>query len=165
VGRLDAQKGVDVMLAAMRELGPAASAVVVGGWVCETREKLDLPPNVTATGWLPRETIQSLYAAADVLAMPSRWEGLPIVALEAMRAGLPVVATRVGGIPEAVEDGVTGLLVDADSPSQLARALRSLDAATLLRMGGEARRRYVREFGVERVVAELDDLYRAPVAA
>jgi glycosyltransferase involved in cell wall biosynthesis len=92
--------------------------------------------------------------------MPSRWEGLPIVALEAMRAGLPVVAARVGGIPEAVLDGVTGMLVDPDSPSQLAAALRGLDAATLRRMGASGRRRYEEQFQVGRVVSELDAIYR-----
>lgn len=165
VGRLDAQKGVDVLLAAMRELGDSACAVIVGAWVADGDAPLALPANVSVTGWLPRTTIESLYASADVLAMPSRWEGLPIVALEAMRAGLPVVATRVGGIPEAVDDGVTGVLIDVDSPAQLAAALRSLDAQALRRMGDNARQRYVRDFGVNRVVSELDALYRSPAAA
>jgi glycosyltransferase involved in cell wall biosynthesis len=162
VGRLDTQKGVDVLLAAMRELGEHACAVVVGSSIAENDAGLTFPANVAATGWLPRSTIESLYATADVLAMPSRWEGLPIVALEAMRAGLPVVASRVGGIPEAVVDGVTGLLVDPDSPSQLAAALRSVDAATLRRMGANARRRYEEQFQVGRVVSELDAIYRGP---
>jgi glycosyltransferase involved in cell wall biosynthesis len=165
VGRFDTQKGVDVLLAAMRELGEGACAIVVGSSVAEDGARLAIPANVSATGWLPRGVIESLYATADVLAMPSRWEGLPLVALEAMRAGLPVVATRVGGIPEAVVDGVTGLLVDPDSPAQLAAALRGVDAATLRRMGANARRRYVEKFQVERVVSELDAIYRGPGAA
>lgn len=168
VGRLDAQKGVDVLLAAMRTLGTRAAALVVGSSVVGDDSTLaGLPDNVRLVGWLPRARIQQLYAAADVLVMPSRWEGLPIVALEAMRAGLPVVATRVGGIPEAVEDGVTGRLVDMDSPSQLAAALRSLDAATLQDMSQRARRRFVEAFQIDRVVNELDRLYRelAPARA
>jgi glycosyltransferase involved in cell wall biosynthesis len=111
-------------------------------------------------GWLGREQIKELYASAEVLVMPSRWEGLPLVALEAMRAGLPVIATRVGGIPEAVQDGVTGRLVELDAPSELASVLAGLDAGTLARMGVNARRRYLEAFQVQRVVHELDALYR-----
>lgn len=160
VGRLDAQKGVDVLLCAMRQVGAAGFAVVVGASVVGCPLGEQLPANVKVVGWLPREEIEQLYAAADVLVMPSRWEGLPIVALEAMRAGLPVVATRVGGIPEAVEDGVTGRLIDVDDASQLAATLASLDAATLRRMGDNARRRYVESFQSQRVVRQLDQLYR-----
>ncbi|HSV36906.1 MAG TPA: glycosyltransferase family 4 protein [Ramlibacter sp.] len=165
VGRLDEQKGVDVLFSAMRELGTGAYAVVVGSSVVAGEAVANLPGNVKVLGWLPRDEIEQLYAAADVLAMPSRWEGLPIVAIEAMRAGLPVVATRVGGIPEAVEDGVTGRLVDVDSPSQLAAALGGLDRATLRLMGAQGRRRFEEQFRIERVVRELDALYRecAPV--
>lgn len=160
VGRLDAQKGVDVLVAAMRQLGDRGFAVVVGASVADQEVAATMPANVKVLGWLPRETINQLYASADVLVMPSRWEGLPIVALEAMRAGLPVIATRVGGIPEAVEDGITGRLFDVDAPSQLAAVLESLDAATLRRMSTNARRRFLELFRIERVAQELDQLYR-----
>jgi glycosyltransferase involved in cell wall biosynthesis len=160
VGRLDAQKGLDILLAAMRQVGANGFAVVVGASVVGCEREQPAPANVKVVGWLPREEIEQLYAAADVLVMPSRWEGLPIVALEAMRAGLAVVATRVGGIPEAVQDGITGRLVDVDAPSQLAAVLASLDAATLRRMGDNARRRYLESFQSQRVVHQLDQLYR-----
>ena len=165
VGRLDEQKGVDVLLEAMRELGDRGFAVVVGSSVAGHDPGHRLPSNVRTVGWLHREQIEELYAAADVLVMPSRWEGLPLVALEAMRAGLPVIATRVGGIPEAVEDGITGRLFDLDAPAQLAAILSSLDLATLRFMGTNARRRYLEEFQVQRVVDELDTLYRTLQAA
>ncbi|GAB2582905.1 glycosyltransferase family 4 protein [Ramlibacter solisilvae] len=161
VGRLDTQKGVDVLLTAMQQLGARAGALVVGASVVGDGETaIQTPDNVKVLGWLPRERIAQLYAAADVLVMPSRWEGLPIVALEAMRAGLPVIASRVGGIPEAVQDGITGRLVDVDSPSQLAAVLASLDAASLRLMSTRARHRYLEAFQVDRVVRELDVLYR-----
>jgi glycosyltransferase involved in cell wall biosynthesis len=160
VGRLDAQKGVDVLFSAMRQLGARGFAVVVGSSIADAPAAASTPANVKVLGWLSRGQIEQLYAAADVLVMPSRWEGLPIVALEAMRAGLPVIATRVGGIPEAVEDGVTGRLVDVDAPSQLAAVLDSLDPATLHLMSANARRRFLESFRIERVVQELDELYR-----
>lgn len=166
VGRLDAQKGVDVLLSAMRQPGARGFAVIAGAGVVDGQAiAASAPSNVKVLGWLPREELEQLYAAADVLVMPSRWEGLPMVALEAMRAGLPVIATRVGGIPEAVEDGVTGRLIDVDSPAQLAAALESLDADTLHTMGENARSRFLNAFRSERVVQELDQLYREPAPA
>ena len=77
-----------------------------------------------------------------------------------MRAGLPVIATRVSGIPEAVEDGITGKLIDVDSAMQLAAVLAALDAPTLRRMSINARRRYLQSFQIERVVHELDQVDR-----
>jgi glycosyltransferase involved in cell wall biosynthesis len=161
VGRLDAQKGIDVLITAMRQLDNRGFAVVVGASVADQQVLTSTPANMKVLGWLPRGQINQLYAAADVLVMPSRWEGLPIVALEAMRAGLPVVATRVGGIPEAVVDGITGWLVDVDAPLQLAAVLESLDAATLSRMSANARRCFLDLFRSERVAQELDQLYRS----
>lgn len=162
VGRLDRQKGADVLFSAMRTLGDRAFAVVVGSSVVgDGGLAATAPANVRIAGWLPRPEIADLYASAEVLVAPSRWEGLPMVAIEAMRAGLPVVATRVGGLPEIVEDGVSGRLVDADDPEQLSRVLASLDSATLREMGGLARLRYLRDFQIERVIRELDGIYRS----
>jgi glycosyltransferase involved in cell wall biosynthesis len=160
VGRLDRQKGVDVFYQALRELGDSVFGVVVGSAVVGDEAPAQPPPNARALGWRTRAETASLYAAADVLVVPSRWEAFGLVAIEAMRAGLPVIATRVGGIPETVEDGVTGTLIDADSPSQLAAALGGLDPATLRLMGANARRRFLAFFRVDRVVQELDELYR-----
>lgn len=162
VGRLDRQKGADVLFSAMRALGNRAFAVVVGSSVVGDGElAATAPANVSIAGWLSRAQIADLYATAQVLVAPSRWEGLPMVAIEAMRAGLPVVAARVGGLPELVEDGVSGRLVDADDPGQLARVLASLDSDALREMGAHARQRYLRDFQVDRVIRELDGIYRS----
>ena len=160
VGRLDRQKGIDVFYEALRKLGDRVFGLVVGSSVLGDESPPPPPANARILGWRSRPEIASLYAAADVLVMPSRWEGLPLVALEAMRAGLPVIATRVSGIPEAVEDGITGKLIDVDSAMQLAAVLAALDAPTLRRMSINARRRYLQSFQIERVVHELDQVYR-----
>ena len=160
VGRLDRQKGIDVYYDALRELGDLVFGVVVGSPVVGDAAPALPPANARVLGWRTRSQITSLYAAADVLVVPSRWEAFGLVAVEAMRAGLPVIATRVGGIPEAVEDGVTGRLIEVDSPLQLAAVLTSLDAATLRLMSINARRRYLESFQIQRVVRELDELYR-----
>lgn len=159
VGRLDRQKGIDIFYHALRELGDGVFGVVVGSPVVGDEAPAQPPPNARALGWRTRAETASLYAAADVLVVPSRWEAFGLVAIEAMRAGLPVIATRVGGIPEVVEDGVTGKLIDVDSPSQLAAVLGSLDATTRHLMGANGRRRFLAAFRVERVVQELDELY------
>jgi glycosyltransferase involved in cell wall biosynthesis len=101
-------------------------------------------------------------AAADLLLQPSLSEGLPRAVLEAMAVGTPVVATAVGGLPEVVEDGVTGVLVETGDVEGLVEAVVDLLAdAQRRRMMGEAGRRRVRErFGVERTVEELARLYR-----
>jgi len=110
-------------------------------------------------GWRGRAEIEALYAGAEVLVVPSRWEALGLVALEAMRAGLPVVASRVGGLAEVVEDHVTGRLIEPDNPALLAEVLAGLDAGTRRRMGELGRDRYLQRFQVARLVDELDEAY------
>lgn len=110
----------------------------------------------------PRSDLMPAYSAADVFALSSLWEGLPYVILEAMSHGLPVVSTNVDGIPEAVEAGVSGLLVPPRDPAALAEAIVRVlgDPAMRARMG-EAGQRVVRErFGLERMADELVAVYR-----
>jgi glycosyltransferase involved in cell wall biosynthesis len=97
--------------------------------------------------------VPSLLQAADLFLLSSLWEGTPMAVMEAQAAGLPVVATNVGGIPEIVEDGVTGLLVTPGDAKPLSHAIRvlALDAAQRERFAGEARARSVR-FGATAMV-------------
>lgn len=101
----------------------------------------------------PDGRVPELLPALDVFALPSRAEGMPTAILEAMVCGLPVVATRVGSVPELVEDGVTGILVPAGDPDALARAVRRLVADPELRaaMGAAGRRTALDRFGLDRV--------------
>ena len=160
VGRLDRQKGVDILYSAMAHLQGQAHAVVVGASVAGAgRNACETPANVTHLGWRARGDIETLYASADVLVVPSRWEALGLVALEAMRAGLPVVASRVGGLPEVIEEGRTGLVIDPENARVLVEVLSSLDQPTLRRMGACARERFLQFFQVDRVVDELHEAY------
>lgn len=171
VGRLDRQKGIDVLFEAMRRLGDQAHAVVVGSAVVANGQTAPPPDNVRVLGWLARDELPAYYQAAQVLVVPSRWEGFGLVALEAMRAGRAVVASRVGGLPEVVEDGVTGLLLDphsgpderadtAQAAAALAQRLRTLSDERLQTLGAAGRQRFERLFHIKRVGAELDALYR-----
>lgn len=120
-----------------------------------------LSGQVTFLGWRSAAETEALLAAADVLALPSEIEGLPYVLLEAMASGVPVIAGRVYGIPEVVEDGITGLLVDPHNIDDIARALdRMADPDLRHKMGAAARERFERRFTLEEQAARMQSLYR-----
>jgi glycosyltransferase involved in cell wall biosynthesis len=111
--------------------------------------------------WLGfRDDLQCLLPAFDVFATASHSEALGMVALEAMAAGLPVVATRVGGLPEVVEEGVTGLLMPRRAPAALAAALERifLDEGLASAMGAAGRRRVLAQFTSEIQVPRIEEI-------
>jgi glycosyltransferase involved in cell wall biosynthesis len=172
VGRLDPQKGPFVLLAAVKELLPRHSdlhVLFVGdgplgqrlrGWVTEE----NLSSRIHFAG--RRNDVPSLLRAAEIFALPSLWEGLPNVVLEAMAAGVPIVASRVEGISDLLTDGRTGLVVPADSPGELAEAIERLlgDRECARQMGGNAQSFVQEQFEWSRVVARYDELYRELLA-
>lgn len=109
-----------------------------------------------------RRDVPRLLAASDVFVMSSLWEGLGLVFLEAMAAGLPVLATRVSAVPEVVVDGETGRLVPAADPEALAAGMGELaaDGEGRRRMGAAGRERVQRLFGLDRMVEETLAVYR-----
>ncbi|WLW50516.1 glycogen synthase [Streptomyces sp. YU58] len=174
VGRITRQKGVPHLLRAVRDIDPAAQVVLCAGApdtpeidqefrelfqeLGRVREGVHWIPQM-----LPRPEVIQLLTHATVFVCPSVYEPLGIVNLEAMACGTPVVASRVGGIPEVVDDGRTGVLVpvDDDFETGLARALDSVigDPGTARRMGEAGRERAVGEFGWEAVARRTVRLY------
>jgi glycosyltransferase involved in cell wall biosynthesis len=152
VGRLAAPKDALTLVHALATLGPTAfSALLVGDGpdradVEAEIRSLDLGERVALAG--SRADVPALLAAADVFVLSSRSEGAPFSILEAMAAGLPVVATNVGGVGELVADGDTGLLVPAGDRARLADALRRLlaDAGLRRRLGAAGRARAREQF-------------------
>lgn len=180
VGRITRQKGVPHLLRAVRDIDPAAQVVLCAG-APDTpeidREFRDLYRELSAVRdgvhWipqmLPRPDVIQLLTHAAVFACPSVYEPLGIVNLEAMACGTAVVASRVGGIPEVVEHGETGLLVPLqdDFEAGLAAALDSVlaDPGTARRMGEAGRRRAVDEFGWDAVARRTVRLYEEVLKA
>ncbi len=168
VGRLEEVKGHIFLIKALellRKRGYIFKALIVGRK--DYKDKLQkeivdrsLEDKVILTG--ERKDVHELLAIADAFVLPSLWEGLPNVLLEAMAAGLPVVATRVGGIPELITDNETGLLVEAKDNDALAEAIeRMIKEPGLRERLGHNAGDYVRKnFDIKRTVSETEELYR-----
>ena len=184
VGRLNVMKGhrylVDAVAALAAQVPDLAVVVVGGGHLHAELQAQAASLGVAHVVSLPgqRADARGLLDAADVFVLPSRHEGMPLALLEAMEAGLPVVATRVIGIEEVVEHGRTGLLVRPRDPAALGSALGQLLADADLRraMGRAGRRRYQAGFTsrltaqrtlavYEDVLARVRDAGRAPVGS
>lgn len=163
VSRLDPVKGVAFLIQALARVEGAHLVVIGDGperaTLASLAENLGIANRVRWAGH--RRNAAHLLAAFNVFVQPSLYEGLPNTVLEAMAAGLPVVATAVGGTPEAVVNGETGLLVPPRDPSALAQAItRLLQAPDLRRKMGQAGREWVVQFfSVERMVAKTERLY------
>jgi glycosyltransferase involved in cell wall biosynthesis len=109
-----------------------------------------------------RRDIPALMSAADSYLLSSAWEGMPVVLLEAAAAELPIVATRVGGVAEVVEDGTTGLLVQSADPAALAEAMGKMESLTVearLAMGARGRILVEQRYGTGRVMETWERLY------
>jgi len=131
----------------------------------QTTIRLGLADRVEFLG--QRSDICQLLATADVFVLPSKWEGLPLSILEAMRAGLPVIATNTGGVAEAVTDGVTGYLTPPGDVPELRNRIQQLIASPSLlpRLALAARRRYEQDFRIETMVQKTVAVYRQLAAA
>jgi len=165
IGELHANKGHDVLIESAKLLPESSSIIIIGGG--EKRKNIEqqinsehLTSRVFLTGHI--DTASQYLSAFDIFVLPSRTEALAYVVLEAGLAGLPVVASSVGGVPEIVENGVTGLLVPAENAKALAEALQKLiDAPELREQYGKAlKEKVVREFSLERMVSETVAVYK-----
>jgi glycosyltransferase involved in cell wall biosynthesis len=163
---MEDQKGVDVLLEAFRRLpsGPRLRLAGTGPQEVEYRRlasELGIDGAVRFLGPVPRARLATLLCESHVFVLPSRYENLPLGVLEAMACARPVVAARVGGVAEMVEDGVEGLLVPPEDPHALALALRRLleDAPLRRRMGEAGRARVLGRFTWDAVAAETEAFY------
>ncbi len=171
VTRLVKQKDVGLLLEALGEPGLEHFRLSVLGdgperqALLAQRDALGLTDRVEIPG--ERHDVAEQLARADAFVLPTKWEGLPYCILEAMASGLPVVASRVGGVPELVVDGVSGALVPASDLAALAAALRALDAdgPRAREFGRAAHERAREQFSLDAMVAAYDQLFRVLLAA
>lgn len=170
-GRWVEKKGVDTLVAALARLGPKLDGWrvrMVGDGPLKSRLAGRLQEaglNVELPGWIPAETMPGQFAEAMIHCVPSRRaasgdaEGLPIVCLEAMLSGCAVAATHHAGIPECVQDGVTGLLVAENDDAALADRLERMtsDVAGTLAMGAAGRELALKDFNLDTQSSRLQD--------
>ena len=158
VGRLMPQKNVHALLEAVAPLKEFSLSIVGTGLEREALEERcqrgDLAGRVRLLGPVPNEAVTALMQEASIFVLPSLYEGLPKVLLEAMACGLPVVASRVKGIREVVDDGRTGLLVRPEPEAIRAAIVRlGKNARLRLRLGDAARKEVERRYSLKHVAA------------
>ncbi len=163
VGRLDSQKGVDLLLRDYASLKPGrATLSLVGAKIVDSRD-LTIPPDVKLMGWVPREALTAMFAEFDAVVMPSRWEGMPLLAIEVLRSGRPLMCSDHGAFPYFVTSGVNGILMNISAPGFLDRALTILENADRPAMNAAARATFEAMFRQERMNHELVGLYESLV--
>lgn len=163
--RLARQKALHVMLDALASLDlPFTLAVLgTGPLEAELRRRAEQSGIADRARWLGfRRDVADHIAAADAFCLSSVWEGVPLAAQEAILLGVPIVATAVGGMPELVDDAVTGRLVPPNDPAALAAALRQVLSNETLRTAyaAGARARLAERFSTEKMLARLSAEYR-----
>ena len=186
VGRIEPLKGLDSLLnavAMLEQRGVLArhsiQLMVIGGEPDASPEQLtaemsrlqsltrelQIEPRVTFLGKRSQDTLQYYYSAAEVVVMPSHYESFGLVALEAMACEVPVIATRVGGIPEVVRHGADGFLYEIGDVESMAKGCLSILNDPQLRetLGKSARDRANREFCSSKIVLQYEDLYRRTI--
>jgi glycosyltransferase involved in cell wall biosynthesis len=170
VGRFSPQKDHELLVGAMSRLRETARLALIGdgptqGRIRDRARALGLAPRVDFLG--TRGDVDEILAAAQIAVLASRWEGLPLAVLEAMRAGLPVIASDVGGVSEAVSDGRTGFLVPRGAESIFADRLRRLivDPPLRAQMGDAGRTAYEARFTSKRMLEQTLAVYRSTLGA
>lgn len=170
LGEVGHRKGVDVLIDALARLkadGLAFTATIGGNGDLETArahaERAGVIDRIAFPGWVDEAGADEVLRGADLLVLPSRAENQPVAILEAMARGLPVVSTRIGGIPQQVLDGETGLLVEPDDAAQLAQALAALILSPERRAayGQAGLRRFEAHFSVAACAERFAELYRS----
>jgi glycosyltransferase involved in cell wall biosynthesis len=164
VARFTNQKDHAIVLQALQGIEHNVQICLVGDGPTRPRierlaEQLGISDRVKFVGW--RDDVHEILASANIYVLASNWEGLPICLLEAMRAGLPIVTSDVGGVREVIVDGETGFLVDRGDVAMLRDRLQRLLSDPELRnkMGKAGRKRYLEHFTVERMLDQTLQVY------
>jgi glycogen(starch) synthase len=179
VGRLEYRKNPEVVVRAAKavcEKIPSAEFIFAGGarlrntanyqdWLADLAQECGVASRMRFTGHQQHQEVEALQRAASIIVVPSRWENFPNVVMEAMIAARPIVASRVGGIPEMISDGETGLLVHPEDTEGWAQALIALltDHERARRMGLRAREDALDRFDPAKIAAQRETIYREAI--
>ncbi|MDG1644315.1 glycosyltransferase family 1 protein [Klebsiella huaxiensis] len=165
VGRFDFQKGFDILLDIIKLSAPnkGISFTIIGDFVSENESYSIASENAKFLGWLPKQEIYKYYRSSDVLLIPSRWEGLAMVPLEAFSCKLPVIASSCSSFPEIIDDHVNGFLVDMEQREDVVNLLLRLSTAEgkdkLKDMSTNAYETYHEKFSAEKMTLCVKKLY------
>jgi glycosyltransferase involved in cell wall biosynthesis len=167
-GRIVERKGVEILVRAFaknRGLLISSNLIIVGIGPEESKIRnllveLDIADNVRFIGQVAN--VEELYQLSDIFVLPSYAEGMPNALLEAMACGLPVIASRIGGVVDVVEEGKTGILFEPGNVAELSSALKRLleDGALRRKLGAEARKTIIEKFSIDKVAYEYIGLYK-----
>lgn len=172
VGRLYYRKGLSTLLSSIPSILEEFNNVefVISGAgtkksednLHQLVEELKIEGKIRFLGYTPDEKLPDLYAASDIFVLPALYENFPFAILEAQSTGLPVVTTKVGGIPELIKDNVNGLLVESGDASQLAEAILVLlrDNELAIELGEHGRKIVKEEFNWTLITSRVIELYR-----
>ena len=169
LGRLDEEKGVDVLTEVVKHLPDDVTFVFIGGGALRDRMEAELSEKLDAgaveiTGWVDHDEVPEYLNDLRLLVMTSRTEGVPTTALEAMACGTPVCATPVGGIPDVVKDGETGYLLEETDPRSMAEQIEAIvTEENLSGISDSAREFVLKNYSFDVVVAEYERVFEAVV--
>ena len=169
IGRLEKTKGVEFLIQAISfiiKVFPQTTLTIVGGGgnkadLFNLAKKLQLEKHIQFRGWVEHKDLDSYYEKASIVVIPSVVpENFPTVCNEAMSAGRPVIGTNAGGIPEIIDDGVNGYLVEPENPEQIAeKVIKLFSEEKLLKELGRNARKKAEEFSIEKHVDTLEKIY------
>ena len=164
-GRISSEKGIDTLLSAAAQM-PDVPFKVAGDGPALLEMKGKAPRNVDFVGRLGSDELNEFYARSRILVMPSVWfEQFPMVVLEAMARALPVIGSRIGGLPEIIEEGLTGSLFEPGNPEDLVRQVRRLweNPQLCRQMGIAGRQKVMREYNEDAYFHNLMAVYQAAI--
>lgn len=161
VGRVSREKGIATLFEAAR-LCSDIPFVVAGSWQTMPEARVLAPDNVSLLGAVPSDKLSPLYENAQLFVLPSVWyEGFPTVLLEAMSHGIAVVCSRIGGLPEIVEEGVNGLLYEPRNAGELAARIQTLwqNPDLCKKFGDAGRKKMENQYNAEKLMDKLMEIY------
>jgi glycosyltransferase involved in cell wall biosynthesis len=159
VGRFDKEKGLHVLLKALNKVTINHNLTIIGSFSSDVAKfDLDFPVDCNIINWLPREEMSNYYIDADVVVVPSEWEGLGLVAIEAISFCVPVFASNVGGLPEVVKDGFNGKLFEPGNYKELAELINKTTEKEYAFYRSNCRDHFLKYFSKERMISNFVDL-------